>query len=65
VIAGFLGLILLINRHQLGASTLHDYATASRSIGVFGITFGFLATWCVGAGYTVFSGFAINYGIIW
>lgn len=64
MIAGFLGLLLLINRRQLGVTTLNDYATASHSIGVLGITFGFLATWYVGAGYTVFSGFAVSYGMI-
>ncbi|MCS3903387.1 SSS family solute:Na+ symporter [Methylohalomonas lacus] len=64
MIAAFLGLLLLINRHQLGVNTLNDYATASHSIGVLGITFGFLATWYVGAGYTVFSGFAVSYGMI-
>lgn len=60
----FLGLILLINYRQLGVSTLSDYATANNSIGVLGITFGFLATWYVGAGYTVFSGFAVSFGMI-
>ena len=60
----FLGLILFINRRQLGVSTMADYATANHSIGVLGITFGFLATWYVGAGYTVFSGFAVNFGMI-
>lgn len=60
----FLGLIIWINRRQLGVSTLNDYATANHSIGVLGITFGFLATWYVGAGYTVFSGFAVSFGMI-
>jgi len=60
----FLGLILFINRRQLGVSTMADYATANHSIGVLGITFGFLATWYVGAGYTVFSGFAVSFGMI-
>lgn len=60
----FLGLILFINRRQLGVSTMGDYATANHSIGVLGITFGFLATWYVGAGYTVFSGFAVSFGMI-
>lgn len=60
----FLGLIIWINRRQLGVSTLTDYATANHSIGVLGITFGFLATWYVGAGYTVFSGFAVSFGMI-
>lgn len=60
----FLGLIIWINRGQLGVSTLNDYATANHSIGVLGITFGFLATWYVGAGYTVFSGFAVSFGMI-
>jgi len=60
----FLGLILWINRRQMGVSTLNDYATAGHSIGVLGITLGFLATWYVGAGYTVFSGFAVNFGMI-
>lgn len=64
MIAGFFGLLLVINRRQLGVTTLNDYATASHSIGVLGITFGFLATWYVGAGYTAFSGFAVNYGLI-
>ncbi|HET8807016.1 MAG TPA: sodium:solute symporter family protein [Methylophaga sp.] len=60
----FLALIIWINRRQLGVSTLNDYATANHSIGVLGITFGFLATWYVGAGYTVFSGFAVSFGMI-
>lgn len=60
----FLALIIFINRRQLGVSTLNDYATANHSIGVLGITFGFLATWYVGAGYTVFSGFAVSFGMI-
>ena len=60
----FLALILFINRRQLGVSTMADYATANHSIGVLGITFGFLATWYVGAGYTVFSGFAVSFGMI-
>lgn len=60
----FLALIVWINRRQLGVSTLNDYATANHSIGVLGITFGFLATWYVGAGYTVFSGFAVSFGMI-
>lgn len=60
----FLILIIWINRRQLGVSTLNDYATANHSIGVLGITFGFLATWYVGAGYTVFSGFAVSFGMI-
>ena len=64
MLAGFLGLILWINRRQMGVKTLNDYATASHSIGVFGITLGFLATWYVGAGYTVFSGFAVSFGMI-
>ena len=34
----FLGLIIWINRRQLGVSTLNDYATANHSIGVLGIT---------------------------
>ena len=64
MLAAFLGLILWINRRQLGVSTLSDYATANHSIGVVGITFGFLATWYVGAGYTAFSGFAVSFGMI-
>jgi SSS family solute:Na+ symporter len=64
MLALFLGLILLINYRQLGVSSLNDYATANHSIGVLGITFGFLATWYVGAGYTVFSGFAVSFGMI-
>lgn len=60
----FLALIIWINRRQLGVSTLNDYATANHSIGVLGITFGFLATWYVGAGYTVFSGFAVSFGML-
>lgn len=64
MLAVFVGLILWINRRQLGVSTLRDYATANHSIGVVGITFGFLATWYVGAGYTAFSGFAVSFGMI-
>ncbi|MDO8826227.1 sodium:solute symporter [Methylophaga sp.] len=64
MLAVFLGLILWINRRQMGVKTLNDYATASHSIGVLGITLGFLATWYVGAGYTVFSGFAVSFGMI-
>lgn len=64
ILVVFLGLMLWVNRRQLGASTLNDYATAGHSIGVLGITLGFLAAWYVGAGYTVFSGFAVNFGMI-
>lgn len=64
MLAAFLGLIVWINRRQLGVATLSDYATANHSIGVLGITFGFLATWYVGAGYTAFSGFAVSFGMI-
>lgn len=50
MLALFLSLILLINSRQLGVSSLNGYATANHSIGVLGITFGFLSTWYVDVG---------------
>jgi SSS family solute:Na+ symporter len=60
----FLALLLVVNRHRLGVSSFTDYATASRSFGTLGITFGVLATWYVGAAYTAWAGFAVGFGFI-
>lgn len=60
----FLGLMLLISYKQFGVKTFDDYATASRSIGTLGITFGVLATWYVGATFTAWAGFAVGSGFV-
>lgn len=64
MIVVFLGLLVFINRRQLGVRNFDDYATASRSIGTLGITFGVLATWYVGATFTAWAGFAVDFGFI-
>lgn len=60
----FVGLMLFTTRNQLGVKGFEDYATASRSVNTLGITFGVLSTWYVGASYTAWAGFAVQYGFI-
>jgi SSS family solute:Na+ symporter len=60
----FFVLMIYINRKNLGVSTFGEYATANRSINFFGITLSIVATWYVGAMFTAWAGFAVNFGFI-
>jgi SSS family solute:Na+ symporter len=60
----FFALMIYMNRNNLGVSTFGEYATANRSISFVGITLSILATWYVGAMFTAWAGFAVNFGFI-
>ncbi len=60
----FLLAMLVINRHNFGVKSFEEFATANRVFGFFGITFGVIATWWVGATFCAWAGMAVNNGMV-
>lgn len=60
----FFGLLILINKKNLGVRSFTEYATANRTIGTIGVTLAIYSTWYVGAMFTAWAGFAVGFGMI-
>lgn len=64
MIVVFFGLLIFINKRNLGVKSFAEYATASRAIGTIGVTLAIFSTWYVGAMFTAWAGFAVGFGMI-
>lgn len=60
----FFGVLILINKKNLGVSSFSEYATANRTVGVLGVTMAIFSTWYVGAMFTAWAGFSVGFGMI-
>jgi len=61
---GFMVVLIVINRKNLGVQSFGEFTTANRSFGVLGITLAIYSTWYVGAIFTAWAGFAVGFGMI-
>ena len=61
---GFMVVLIVINRKNLGVKTFGEFATANQAFGTLGITLAIFSTWYVGAMFTAWAGFAVGFGMI-
>lgn len=61
----FFLILLYINRKSFGEQAFNQFATASKTFGVWAITMSLMATWFVGSSYTAWMGMSVQSGFIY